>query len=77
MYEEEGGNKWRSKYLSVLHVTLLDDLLDDFFLIRGAELGLEGLVGGAVEGALLALPVVREGMLVFSSFVRFHVDRCR
>lgn len=44
-------------YLSLLHGSLLDDLLNNFFLLAGAEFGLEGLIGGAVEGTLLALPV--------------------
>jgi len=41
--------------LSLLHGSLLDDLLNNFFLLAGAEFGLEGLIGGAVEGTLLAL----------------------
>lgn len=48
----------RDKYLSVLHLALLDDLLDDLLLVGGTELGLESLVGGAVEWSLLALPGV-------------------
>jgi len=54
-------------YLSLLHGSLLDDLLDNFFLLAGAEFGLECLVGGAVEGTLLALPV--EGNLLVSCFI--------
>jgi hypothetical protein len=47
-------------YLGLLYVALLEDLLHDLILVRGAELVLERSLTGGVEDTLVAVPVVTQ-----------------
>lgn len=42
-------------YLRLDNVALLEDLLDDFLVLGGAEVSLKRALGGSIEGALVAV----------------------
>lgn len=46
----------RVTYLRRLHLALLEDLLDDLLLLRGAKLVLQLAVARGVQDTLLAMP---------------------
>jgi hypothetical protein len=50
-------------YLSLHQVALLEDLDNSVLLLGGAELSLEGALGGRVVGALVAVPIAMSALL--------------